>query len=87
MQLNLAKIIVKEGTFFTFQSVQCYVNSGNSVLVVKHRTKTALYVSIQTSSESHINNGIQNSVLSSVNWAETSWTYGIHTFDVDLQKS
>ena len=41
----------------------------------------------QTSSESHINNGIQNSVLSSVNWDETSWTYGIYTFDVVLQKS
>ena len=38
-------------------------------------------------SESHINNRIQNSVFSYVNWDETSWTYGDYTFDVALQKS
>ena len=31
---------------------------------------------IQTGSESHINNIMQNSVFSYVNWDETSWTNG-----------
>jgi len=30
---------------------------------------------------------MQNSAFSYVNWDETSWTYGIYTFDLALQKS